>query len=605
MNFSDADARSATRKKTIIGAVITALVSLLFFSLYWNRFLGLRSGSGAYAGGSSILAGLLPYRDYFTASTPLNILKSAAVLKIFGNAAIVLRAFDVIQRVGLGVIVYFWLVRLFRVRDAALAAIVTIIVSASDVADPISSYNHDAVFWAVASGFVGSFALDRLRSLPAFIGFSLGCGFLAGLSFATKQTVGLGATTGIPFIAAACIWQFAGVRRSAIFLAAFTGGWCLSAGALLLWLSYLGVLSSFINQAFVKGPAAKASHPSDFLVRFLFVVRVMRRPVILALAALALTVRSWTGPAIPQEQEPRSSRDLWWLALLSTAAAGLGAAASYAGFPSWWHGVSAGQPPIFFTLFSVAILLLYYSYLYLRRGLSWRQSQYFLFAMVSFATASMLSLSWPAFEAMVVPGLGLLIALTLRGMKDWRSYAVYCVCGALIFGETLARLNLPFSFLDLNEGPVRIAKYRSSLPELRGFLLPQSTVKFVDGAVRIIREHSTPADTIFIFPEMGLFYRLTNRRAPTETDSHNIDVVNDEFSRSEARKVLAAKPAVIIYYREPEQFLKDQDLIWRGGKRSGQWDIVSAVESLIKNYKVAGTFDMPESKRQIDVYVRK
>lgn len=51
ISYSDAGARSATRKKTIIGAIITALVSFLFFSLYWNRFLGLRSGSGAYTGG--------------------------------------------------------------------------------------------------------------------------------------------------------------------------------------------------------------------------------------------------------------------------------------------------------------------------------------------------------------------------------------------------------------------------------------------------------------------------------------------------------------------------------------------------------------------------
>jgi len=535
----------------------------------------------------------------------MNTLKSAAVLKIFGNAIIALRAFDVIERVGLALIVYFWLARLFRARDAALAAIVTIIVSASDVADPISSYNHDAVFWAVASGFVASFSLDRVRSLKALIGFSVACGFLAGLSFATKQTIGLGATAGIPFIAAACILQLAGIRRAAIFIAAFTGGWCLSAGALLLWLSYLRILSSFINQAFVKGPAAKASHPSDFLVRFLFVVRLMRRPVILALAALALTFRSWTGFGTPEEQGARSPHDLWRVGLLCMAAIGLGAVASYAGFPFWWHGVTAGQPPIFYTLFSVLLLLLYYSYLYLRRGLSWRQSQCFLFAMVSFATASMLSLSWPAFEAMAVPGLGLLIAITLRGMTDWRRYGIYLVCGVLIFGETLAKLNLPFSFLDLDEPPVRTANYKSSLPALRGFLLPDSTVKLVDGIVRIIREHSTPADTIFVYPEMGLFYILSNRKAPTETTSHNIDVVNDEFARSEAGKVAAAKPAVIIYYRQPEEFLSGQEFIWRSGKRSGQRDIISALETLIPDYKLAGQFSMPESNRQVDVYVRR
>ena len=37
-----------------VGAVITCLGCLYFFSLYWNHFLGLRSGNGAFGGGSVI-----------------------------------------------------------------------------------------------------------------------------------------------------------------------------------------------------------------------------------------------------------------------------------------------------------------------------------------------------------------------------------------------------------------------------------------------------------------------------------------------------------------------------------------------------------------------
>src|SRR5207253_2726654 len=103
----------------------------------------------------------LPYRDFFTASPPLTIFKSAAVLSLFGKAYIVTRAFGVFERVCLGVLVYLWLVRLFRPAHAALAAFVTLVVSSGDISDPIASYNHDAIILAVGAGFVTSFALDQ------------------------------------------------------------------------------------------------------------------------------------------------------------------------------------------------------------------------------------------------------------------------------------------------------------------------------------------------------------------------------------------------------------------------------------------------------------
>jgi len=72
---------------------------------------------------------------------------------IFGKLPIVLRAFGVFERVILSLLLYGWLVRFFRVKDAALAAMVTMVISTGDVADPVSSYNHFTIMLAIASGF--------------------------------------------------------------------------------------------------------------------------------------------------------------------------------------------------------------------------------------------------------------------------------------------------------------------------------------------------------------------------------------------------------------------------------------------------------------------
>ena len=57
--------------------------------------------------------------------------------------------------------------------------------------------------------------------------------------------------------------------------------------------------------------------------------------------------------------------------------------------------------------------------------------------------------------------------------------------------------------------------------------LPESTVKMLDGTARIVREHSSPSDKIFVYPELGIFYSINHRMYPTVSGSHNIDVIND------------------------------------------------------------------------------
>jgi hypothetical protein len=594
--------RFDSAKTIALGALVTAAVTLVFFSLFWNRFVGFRSGTGGFSGGSAMVAGIYPYRDYFTAATPLNAIKSWAVLGVFGNTLAVLRGFDVLERASLGLLMYFWLVRLFRARDAAVAAIVTIVISACDYSDPISSYNHDGVFWAVASGFAANFILGRTLPSWAFALAALCSGLLSGLSFDTKQTIGLGATVAIPFVVAGCLLRLEGFRKALLFAALFAAGWGASVGLLLLWLMSIHILPEFLHQVFVKGPAAKASKPGDFATRFLIVTISAWWAVAPAVVALALTIRAMFKASDTLTPAPfHGERSRMGLILLGgIAALGLGAIAAHAGV----RRVPIGKPPIFFSLYATALLLVYYSFLYMRRGLTRRESQCCLLAAVSFACAVMLSLSWPAFEAMNVPALAFPIAAILHVIDDWRRPLIYAACVLLLSCAALQKMDKPFGFDDFSEPPVRTAGMQSALPELRGLRLPESSVRLVDGTVRIVQDHSTPKDKIFIYPELGLFYTLTHRLPPTVTGSHNIDVVNDEFARDEAKRLLAAPPAVIIYYRQEEAVVLGNESMWRNGQRSGQRDIVAAIETLVSHYRLAGAFDVPPNRFQVMVYVR-
>ena len=588
---------------SLVGLLIAIIVTLGFFLLFFNRFAGVRSGLGGFGLAHGFVHGALPYRDYFLASSPLYVLTCGAVVSIFGDAIIVTRSFGVFERLVIALLLYAWLRRLFSVRHAMVATVVTMIASAGDFTDPIASYNHESLMWAIGSGFAASFVLDDESTTGRALIAAMLSGFLAGLSFSTKQTMGLGATVFIPAVVTICLLRLSGIKKAAAFLLSFAIGWALCAGVLLLWLGYLGVIHEFFKDTFVKGPAAKAGNPFDFLRRDVLVGKLLWYDVILGLIPLPLLWGAWRRSGRSGERgQPDTLRTILGLGLMCILTVGLGAILSYAGIPP---AKSLAKPSIYLVLFASFALIFPYSWMWLRGTLSHREAQFFLFATVSFVMAFMVSLSYPVFEAMLLPGLGFLIAAALDSLSERGAALIYLTSGVLLFTQTTLKLERPFGFEDWNEAPVRTATDQSTLPELRGLRLPPGMVQFIDGTAAIINDHAGPKDTIFTYPEMGIIYAVTERGAPTQSGSHNIDVVNDAFASEEAKRLLDRPPAVLIYGREDEATLHTRELVWRNGHRAGQRDIIDAVEKLASEYELVRTFKLPGDGRLVNVYVRR
>lgn len=595
---------SSKGKTVLAGAMVTALVTLFFFLLFWNRFLGLRSGDGGFTGGVYFLKGILPYRDYYGVVPPLFTARSAAVLAIFGRLPIVLRGFAVFERMSLGLLLYGWLVRFFRVKDAALAAVVTIVLSAGDSADPVSSYNHFTILLAVATGFAASYAIDKGRAERALAGIGCLAGVLSLLCLATKQTIGLGVTVAIPVAVGLGLLRLEGVQKAVRFVAGFAVGWLAATGALLIWMVHVGILRAFLTQAFVTGPAAKASHFGDFVVRTFAVMEGYWWAALIALAVLAI---SWGALRRSDNEEKVDSVTDSLAGILTVLLLGLGAIGASTLTPWQTLGFLPDlpvKPTIYISLMGSGLLVFYYLWRLVRGMLSRRQSQFALFATIAFIVALMTSLSYPVFEAMIIPGLGLILAVLLNDFEGWRRWIVYAVCGALMFCTALFKEGMPFGFSGWFEPPVSAATMSSSLPELQGFLLPPDMVDFADSTIRIIRENSTAQDTIFVYPELGLFYGATERMPATFAGSHNMDTVPDSFAREEAQRLLRVRPAVLIYGPKSEQLLMAEEQIWRNGKPSGQRDLLAAVESLAREYRMVRMFRMYPIGEPVYVFVR-
>jgi 4-amino-4-deoxy-L-arabinose transferase-like glycosyltransferase len=592
-------------RATVYGALVAMLLTALFYSTFYNRFLGLRSGAGEFAGGDAIVHGIVPFRDYFTATPPLSQFKAGLLLWLFGDKLIVLRTAGMIERSLIALLVYLWLRRIARPAHAAFAAFATLVLSAGDLADPIASYNHDSMLFAILSGYLASFLLEWVRPIRFTVWMAIASGVAAGLSLMVKQTIGLGAVAAVPVVVAAMLWRRQSLRQALLWLASFAAGAAAPIGALLIWLARLGVLKTFLVQVFVKGPAAKAQNGGgDFITRALTVVGHSPRQLLPAAAGAAILV--WlllraTRWSEEPDAEQRPSWELLRVAVASTGCIVLGVVLSFERI-----GHAHVSWPVNMTILmcmGIAAVLAVGTWQLLWGSLSDRRAQAYLLAAVSFNTAFMLSLSFPVFPAMLLPGIGLLIAGGLAGGRGVGRLAIYAVVLMLCTNLMRMKLDSPFGFGSFAEGPVADATVASNQAKLKGIYLPEDEVQLVDGVAATVTANTTASDTIFTYPEMGIFYALTERRYPTETGSHNVDVVNDAMARSEAARLLANPPKVLIYLPETAEQLSAQEAMWRGGRRMGQREIIAAVETLADTYRLAGVYGT-KGNESVFVYVR-
>ena len=597
-------------RRLVAAYLVLLVLSAAFFATFFNRFAGVRSGDGEFTGGMALLAGRLPYRDYYTAGPPLNAIKSALLLKVFGHALIVNRTAAVAERLSIAAMIFCWLRRIFGTEESLLGALVAIILSAGDRTDPLASYNHDAIFFAVLAGLLASLALSGSRGRLNWS--ALGSGSVAGLCLLTKQTVGIGVVVCLWFVPAVLL-RGSGRHRSPAWQLLFLVGCGLPLCTAVLLLHRFGILESALRMLFIQGPAAKAGHPADFAVRAGLVAWDSLGWVVLGafwlLLGRAALCRSTSGglPLDDEQEHGPAQRDALpsaaWLAVLTgEASAALMMGCLLAGLPalhdltkSVVYGTSAGLMLVLWRLFKQNT----------RNALSIRQAEFALMASLSAAVALTLALSWPAFEAMLLPGLAVIVAALLSGLRPSQRPVAYVLLLFLGFMQLREKLSLPFGFDLQDEARVSSATKQSEQAQLAGILLPASTVALLDGTVDIVRRRTTSRDTVFTYPEMGLIYPLTGRNPPTFSGSHNIDVLNDSLAHEEAERLRLGKPAVILYYRETEPDLLGAERLWRRGRPSGQRELIATIEELIRSYDLAASYVLRAGDPPIMVFVRR
>ena len=565
-------------------------------------------------------------------------------------------------------VLYFFLLDVARPPAAVVATIVAFVVSTVDCSETPLTYNHSSLIFALFGAFAGS-RLLRATSTWGNLLLGLLAGAMIGLSFQVKQTVGGMIFLVLPSAVAVISLRLKSVRTALLRVAAIGIGFALPCVPVVLWLWRHNLWHAFLDNAFLAGTKAKGDlwhiflrpfigHGQDFtfylppLIAVTFValtLRPLRAPLqrlrtavsapgwkrLVVLGAAALLVVLWVWALRPL------SAFSFWDFVFGAIIAGLILCALFperfkalreqaAGDFSWRSPVMLGsflfllilvfwyQWPLGFTfrtlnlslaaLSTFGCLLLIASSLpgVLRRDADLPAALLFYAYCVSFACGYALAISWPFFEYMAFPALGVVLAAVSARRPDllrppYRRWAVAFVA-VILFTAVYQKVNTPFFWAGWCEPPPWSANAKSKLPQLEGFVLSKDTANFIDDVTGLIREHSTPDERILVYPHMPMFYALSERRPATRSVQHWLDVCPDNVALADAERIREKPPAVIVAMEIPDEQMKSDERMFRGGRPGGQRAVWDAIQEVKQKYKEVGKFEAPGSGFKIKVW---
>jgi len=143
-----------------------------------------------------------------------------------------------------------------------------------------------------------------------------------------------------------------------------------------------------------------------------------------------------------------------------------------------------------------------------------------------------------------------------------------------------------------------------NFPELRGLRVTPETNRFIERVVADIENHSRPDEPVAEFCCMPMLYQLAHRVPATFAYVHYIDVTPDYIYRADLERLQMNPPAVVVILERSDAQLREGEIIFRGGKPSGERDLWTVLRNLGPGYRLADTLTTPNTNKPVDVWVR-
>lgn len=572
---------------------------LLGYNLLFNfSFLPLTEGwFSSYA--HLVISGKVPYKDFYLYLTPLYVWVISLITYIFGSSLFALRVFGVLITCSIGLLLF----KIFRFKFSPVASFVgaTIATLYYQSGNAYISYDFTQVL-TLFSLFSFNFLLtanqtinspDQAGEYPkakvnkAFISLFF-AGFFASCAFLTKQSNG-------SFIAIftflSCLYltltSNTGSHHKIKLLLYFLYGGFLPVGFVIGYLVLNQALALFIDQIFFNAISAKGNLTkilSSWIVGvFTPVLKVQAYEILRVLIAFFF-----------------SGHLIFWAFNRSRSLADI--------------YIKTGKHRD--ALFLTAFLLLFTSVMICAwNDNPWLKSQFFLPGRHLLNYLIPLSICWVLFQLTLVPisyviptyikidKRTIILAIcvlgqffgngTSAGLSEISSFiavgwvaAWLCNRGSIpFFGIWLAfyscallsttlvysKFDRPYAWWGVSEPSIRSASLHIDNPILKRLYISPDTEETFSGAMSALGPNKY--GSIFSFPNIPIFYLITNTWPNSKAVITWFDFLNDRDAIAESIRLKGDPPDIVLYLDLPEVAWKAHERLFRGGQRLGQRDI--------------------------------
>jgi hypothetical protein len=576
------------------------LISFLIgYNLLFNfNFLPLTEGwFSSYA--QLIINGKVPYRDFYLYLTPLYVWLISLITYIFGSSLFALRVFGVLITCSIG----FLLFKIFKFKFSPAASFVgaTIATLYYQSGNAYISYDFTQVltlfsllsffFLLTAEQSVNPFEQvgedPNTKASKAYISLFF-AGFFASCAFLIKQSNG---SFVILFTFLSCLYliQFCniGSHRKIKLLLFFLYGSFLPIGLVISYLAFKQALTPFIDQIFFNAILAKGNL-TNILTNwitgvFTSVLKIQIYEISWILIPLFICGRLifWT-----------LNRSLFLVIF----------------FKKIMKYRDAFVLISFLLLFISVMICAWQDNLWLKNqfflpgrhllnyliplGIGWALIQLTLIP-IGYATPSYIKIDKGTtilaicvigqfFGNGTSAGLSEISSFIAIGwIASWlctgRSIPFFGICLAFyscaLLSTTLiySKFDRPYAWWGVSEPSTRSARFHIDNPILKGLYISADTEETFIGAIDALSLNNN--DSIFSFPNIPIFYLITNTWPESKAVIAWFDFLNDKDAIAESIRLKGDPPDTVIYLDLPETAWEAHERLFRGGLRLGQRDI--------------------------------
>lgn len=567
--------------------IIPVLVILIYNLTFFNRYFAITEGwFSTYAW--LFNHGSFPYRDFYFFLTPLYLVEISLFTSIFGYSILFLRIF------GIGVILLmtYFLYKNFEIifgaEIAAFVAIVGMIYYQSGVAH----ITYDFTQFVTLYGLIQSYFL--LKYINTFdskrnekIKWVFWGGVFAGFAFITKQSNGLliavFSLIGL-FLLSLPRGKVTLLKTTILYIA----GFAVPVTIIILWLLSNSAFTQFKDQVFTGAVSAKGGLRIIF---FSWLDRIVDSSFIKSTFILILLF-FWGKWKFSLGRKTKIENNINKKLLIVSCIAILFVILMPYFFDNVFVGILTmiGSKLNYVKALSISVPIIWIlAGIFLLITKKPFDKKVFLISLIAAGFIYGTGTSAGVSEAGLFIGFCIFLGLIFyqNSFSPWGKIIVIIFCISFSTMLAVEKYNSPYSWWNVTANSIREKLYTTNkIKILKGLYTSKENIKLIEEVTEEIKLNSNARDPVLTFPNIPIFNLLSERYPPGKALIYWFDFLPDSLALKEAEIIRKNPPKLIVYLDLGPSAWKGHELLFRGGKLSGQREFNATINDVIISRKM-------------------